>query len=218
MIRRDYLMRLAQEMAQVLVRVVSLKHRKEYDQALREIGDALRQLREAEPNAGREASLQDWIGLCDKYEQAGPSMMTAVADLVREQGEIFGVQGRPAESQASEQIALGLFLEALLKRGAFVSAELLDKIESLIERTGESALASELSQRLIHYFTARGRLGKAEDVLFSWIETRDPAAHAEGRMFYQKLLLMDDDELVRGELPRAEVEEGLRDLTQRAAR
>jgi hypothetical protein len=36
MIRRDYFLRMVQEMAQVLARAVLLKHRHEYDQALKD--------------------------------------------------------------------------------------------------------------------------------------------------------------------------------------
>jgi tetratricopeptide (TPR) repeat protein len=215
-IRRDYLMRLAQEMAQVLIRVVSLKHRKDYDQALGEINEALRQLRQGESNAERE-SLEDWVGLCDKHHLSGASMIMAVADLIREQAEMFMLQNRPTESERSAELSLGLFLEALLNRGAFVSADLLEKIEQLIEQTEQTPLSGGVRRRLLQYFTERGRFARAEDMLFVWIETNDPTAYAEGRAFYERLLRLDDGELVRGDLPRTEVEEGLRELTRRAA-
>ena len=216
MIRRDYLMRLAQEMAQVLIRVVSLKHRKDYDQALGEINAALRQLRQGDSSADPE-SLEDWVALCDKHHLSGPSMIMAVADLIREQSEMFMLQARATESERSAELSLGLFLEALLNRGAFVSADLLEKIEQLIEQTEQTSLSAGVRGRLFQYFAERGCFARAEDVLFAWLETNDPAAYMNGRAFYEKLLRLDDSELDRGDLPRTEVEEGLRDLTRRAA-
>jgi len=214
-IRRDYLMRLAQEMAQVLIRVVSLKHRKDYNQALGEINEALRQLRQGESSPDRE-SLEDWVALCDRHHLSGPSMIMAVADLIREQAEMFMLQNRPTESERSAELSLGLFLEALLHRGAFVSADFLEKIERLVEQTEQTILGAGVRGRLFQYFAERGCFARAEDALFAWIETNDPTSYAEGRAFYEKLLQLDDCELVRGDLPRTEVEEGLRELTRRA--
>src|SRR5687767_4080404 len=89
MIRRDYFLRLVAEMAQVLARVLSLKGRKEYDEALREVDKALRELRDANADPAGEMSLEQWIALCRKHEQAASGLMVAVADLLKEQGDVL---------------------------------------------------------------------------------------------------------------------------------
>ena len=68
MIRRDYILRMVAEMAQVLARVVSLKSRQEYEQALKEINAALRELRDDNAEPPHELSLADWVALCRKHE------------------------------------------------------------------------------------------------------------------------------------------------------
>src|SRR5882762_595081 len=141
MIRRDYIMRLVAEMVQVLARVLSLKHRHEYDQALREIDVALRQLRDSGGGTSGECSLEDWIALCRKHEQAASGLLVAVGDLLKEQGDVFALQGRAAESHRARALALGLLLEALLSQETFVTAELLAKVDQLLDATREGSLS-----------------------------------------------------------------------------
>src|SRR5262245_55184493 len=88
MIRRDYILRLVAEMAQILMRAVSLKHRQEYEQALREVQEALRKVGENDADVGPAQTVEGWIALCRKHEFAASGLLVPVADLLREQGEI----------------------------------------------------------------------------------------------------------------------------------
>jgi len=212
MIRRDYLLRLVAEMTQMLLRVVSLRHRREYDQALHEVDAALRQVRGSDADSASAQTIEGWIALCRKHEMAASGLMVPVAELLREEGEIFALQEHPVESGHARRLALGLFLEAILTGETFVTAELLDKVEQLIEATRELSPSPEVSQRLVRYFESRGHYARAEDAVFGWLEAGDPAARDEGRAFYERLLKLDDATLERGGLPRAEAEQGGRDF------
>jgi hypothetical protein len=212
MIRRDYILRMVAEMAQVLARVISLTSRQEYEQALKEINLALRQLRDDNGSSDRELSLADWIALCRKHEQAASGLMIAVADLLKEQGDVLVAQDKPDGSARSRALALGLFLEALLNGETFVTAELLAKVEELFAQVRAMLSDPEVWRRLVSYFEARGRFGQAEDTLFAWLAAGDPAAMTAGLAFYQRLSDQEDDALERGDLPRAELEQGRREL------
>jgi tetratricopeptide (TPR) repeat protein len=215
MIRRDYIMRMVQEMVQLLSRVLFLKSREEYDQALREIHVGLRKLREEE-SAGKQEdaglSLDEWIALCRKHEHVAAGLMVAIADLLAQEGELLARKGQHAAGQHSLALALGLTVEALLNGEMFVSAEALAKVDQLLEATRETAYSPPIYRRLVNYFAARGRFGKAEDVLFKWLDSGDGEARAAGEEFYEQLFKLDDAILARGNLPRAEAEEGLREL------
>src|SRR5262245_36125902 len=122
MIRRDYILRLVAEMVQVLSRALSFKHRQEYEQALREIDAALRQLRDSDSETSGELSLEDWVALCRKHEHAASGLLVAVGNLLKAQGDVLAIQGKRPEGHRSRGIALGLLLEALLTGETFVSA------------------------------------------------------------------------------------------------
>lgn len=199
-------------MAQVLARVISLKSRQEYEQALREINAALRELRDGNTDAPHELSLADWIVLCRKHEQAASGLMIAVADLLKEQGDVLAMQDKPDGSARSRALALGLFLEALLNGETFVTVELLAKVEELFAHVRETLSDVGVWRRLVSYFAARGRFAQAEDALFAWLAVGDPAAMREGLAFYERLTGLSDEALERGDLPRAELEQGRREF------
>src|SRR5262245_13469329 len=148
MIRQDYIMRLVAELAQVLGRVISLKRRQEYEAALREIGTALRQLRDAPDESSEQCALEDWIALCRRHGEAASDLMLGVADLLREQGDIFARQDRAMDSHQMRARSLGLLLEALLSPDTFVSTEALDKVDELLKATEGAALPPAVLGRL----------------------------------------------------------------------
>jgi hypothetical protein len=188
---------------------------------LQEINAALRGLREGkdgshgEPGEPAEASLDAWVALCRTHEQAASGLMVAVADLLQAQGDLLALQGGQPASRRPRVLALGLLLEALLSGETFVSASLLAKVDTLRAETGDAPLPPALFRRLVSYFAARGRFADAEDTLFDWLESGDPEARAGGETFYERLLALDDGALAEGNLPRAEVEQGLRELRAR---
>jgi len=214
MIRRDYFMRMVQEMAQVLARVISLKHRQEYDRAMAEISAALKSLREDSDASPQDPTLADWIQLCQKHGPAASGLLVAVANLLKEQGDMQTLRMGATAGNSSHKLALGLFLEALLNGETFVSGELLDKVEQLTVSVWDSLKDGEVWSRIVHYFEARGRYAQAEDALFAWRETGDPHAVEQGLALYGRLLAKPEDELIKGNLPRSEVEEGLREFTK----
>ena len=212
MIRRDYFLRAVQEMTQALVRVLFLKQREEYTQAMQEIGAALRKLREVPADDTKELSLDEWLELCRRHESAASGLLLGLADLLREQGELFSMQTRNAEAQGARVVALGLFLDALLRGEAFVSKELMLKVEELIAQCAAGPMPASLWVRLVRYYEARGRFGAVEDVLFDWRDSGEPGAVEAGTEFFDRLREKTDVELEQGGLPRAEVEEGRREL------
>ena len=212
MIRRDYFLRAVQEMTQALVRVLFLKQREEYTQAMQEIGAALRKLRDVPADDTKELSLDEWLELCRRHEGAASGLLLGLADLLREQGELFSMQSRCVEAQGVRVVALGLFLEALLRGEAFVSKELMFKVEELITQCASLPMPASLRVRLVRYYEARGRFGAVEDVLFEWRDSGETGAVEAGAEFYDRLSGKTDAELEQGGLPRAEVEEGRREL------
>jgi tetratricopeptide (TPR) repeat protein len=213
MIRRDYIMRLITEMTQVLLRVVSLRHRQDYELALKEIDDALRRLRHDESSP--PAELEEWLALCAKHEQAASGLLVAVGELIREQGEIFLLQARNEEARRAHTLALGLLVEAILSGQTFVTEELLERVERLATRLEAGPRPPQLLSRLASYYEARGRFAKAEDVIFEWVESGASAARTFGLAFYDRIERQPDAELERGGLPRPEIQSGRTQLQQR---
>jgi hypothetical protein len=70
------------------------------------------------------------------------------------------------------------------------------------------------------YHEQAGRFDRAEDALFELLRvSRNAPESADlGEGFYQRLLVLSDEALALGGLPRPEVEAGLAELRRRAGR
>src|SRR5437016_5648984 len=208
MIRRDYLVRMVQELTQALSRILFLKKAQEYVRASQEIENVLTRFWKLTPEQVKTLSVERWIELTKKEEGAMGEKLLALADLFREQGELYLLEGNLPENLRTAAISLGLYLEVATSAGTIISVGLLDKIEGLTEQTNGIRLPAEVVKRLLSYYVARGLFAKGEDVLFDWLDTDDPQAPATGLAFYDRLAAKSDRELEQCGLPRREVEEG----------
>ena len=204
MIRQDYLMRLAQRLAQALAQVLFYKSRKEYDRAEAEIDAALTECFGLE--RGTLPDLEELLNLCARESVALPDNLVRLADIFREKGEIQRLRGDADAAAQTDALALGLFLEVLQRN--VVSMELIQKADQLIERISGARLPGPVLKRLLGYYEARGMLDRAEDALYEWLDTKDPDAPEGGLAFYGRLSTKSDDDLTSGGLSRDEVEQG----------
>jgi hypothetical protein len=211
MIRQDYLMRLAQRLAQALAQALFHKGRQEYDRAEAELNTALTEC------FGFETASPDLEPLLNDCHAAGegtPDNLVRLAELFRERGDIQRLRGDATAAAESDALALGLFLELL--HGSVVSLDLIQKTEGLIGRVAGTRLPATVLKRLLRYYEARGLLARAEDILYDWLDTKDPAAPEGGLAFYHRLSAKPDEELKEGGLPRAEVDQGRAELLHRS--
>jgi uncharacterized protein DUF6483 len=208
MIRRDYLLRMIQELTQALARILFLKRAGEYSKALDEIQRILTRFWNLTPDQIQGFSLQQWIEQCRQEEGPMGEKLIALAHLFNEQAELHARAENEPQRQRSLALALGLYLEAVTHHGTIISVDLLGKIKRLVKLTAGERLPAEVLKRLLSYYESRGRLDKAEDALFDWLETRDPNAPEGGLAFYQRAAAKSDHELEQSGLPRDEVEQG----------
>jgi hypothetical protein len=114
-----------------------------------------------------------------------------------------------ARRAALRMRALELYAEAGVVRVGQV--DLPDRVRRLRAALSEFQLSNGAFARLVRYLEADGRLAEAEDLLFEWLEDAGATELVvrEGRAFYERLLARGDAALDAGQLPRAEVREGI---------
>lgn len=224
MMKQDYILRLIEEFGQAWALVVARLRAGRYNDALEGVDEAARRHVGLSLRLIEGMSSEDLIGMLRVGDTLDRGRCVLLAELLREQGEILELQGRPGEATSARLKALDLFLEV---HDAYDAPELAERraaMERMIGRLEEYRLPPDALSRLLPYYERAGRYADAEDVLYELLaETRAlGAAEFEamadaGDAFYRRLLSRTDAELDAGSLPRDEVEEGRRTLDRMRA-
>ena len=199
------------QLAQVLARVMGLSQIERYDEALEEIQLSSKQLLGMDLRFLTTLSDEEFVRLLSLGERFDVEKCVVVGELLRLVGEVKEREGDEGERFHCYATSLSLFLELLIRESGVLPKEYFEKIESLVGKTSSYKLPVGLKAKIFRYHEAVGRFDAAENTLFEIVE-HDPQFAEEGMKFYGRLRTKSEEELVRGNLPRDEVEASIRDL------
>ncbi len=215
MYQRDYLLRMIEMLGQVMAKVLGQKDLKSTEEALLDIDRAGKMFIGLDSVMVSSFSDEDLIALLHSGGALDTNKCLAVAELQYAEGQVLELRNDGKEFLLRYQRSLNFFLEAIIE-DRDISAGLYDeKINFLLGKLNDILLPTSVLKKLFQYYEHQGAYAKAEDVLFELIETNPAETRNDGIVFYKRLLCKTDDELERGNLPRNEVEEGMRELMGR---
>jgi len=222
MIRRDYILRMIEECIRALARINSLKQGQHWNEASEELDAEFKKL--FGDGAQAVARLSE-TELLARLMQDGPThtlreKTLILTTLLKEAGDVAAAEDRTEESRECYLKALHLLLDTLARGEVFECPEFVPKVETLKEALQGSRLPLRTHALLMQHYERTGEYAKAEDALFAMLDT-EPSNDAIvdfGIAFYQRLLTQSDAALNEANLPRAEVEEGLKELQHRRKR
>lgn len=139
-----------------------------------------------------------------------------ISKLLEEEAEILENLGKSDESFYLYVKSLNLFLEAFICDREAELVSYFDDIDIIFDKVSEYKLPVGVLIGLVSYFEEKGLYDSGEDMLFELLDNTGNSIDAleAGIRFYKKLLNKSDEELEEGNLPREEIEEGLKRLTQ----
>ncbi|SDG47456.1 hypothetical protein SAMN04488542_1464 [Fontibacillus panacisegetis] len=208
MLRRDYLVRMIEEMAEVIGKVFDLKQQRKTVEALWTLDELFqRQFRFNSALLG-SLSAKDIVDLFRNGELIEADKLQSLARLLKEEGDVYLLSGQSDEGTVRHMKALHLYLVAGLNGGDTTLWNLDGEIKELLCLLKGYRLYSETEQLLLRYEEAAGRFDLAENALFRLLKNGE-ATKEEGIAFYERLLSLNPHELERGGLPVEEVKEGL---------
>ncbi|MEF2969275.1 DUF6483 family protein [Paenibacillus sp. M1] len=208
MLRKDYLVRMIEEMTEILGKVFDLKQRRKWTEALWELDELYK--RQFRLNSALLGSLsaKDTVELFRTGGQVEADKLQSLARLLREEGELFTESGERDEGILRQMKALHLFLAAA-QYGADRNVWKLDEeIGQLLTRLKGYRLPADTERLLLAYEESEGRYDRAEDALYRLLRL-GAADKEEGVNFYRRLLTLTQERLERGGLPEEEVREGM---------
>jgi tetratricopeptide (TPR) repeat protein len=151
MLTEDYIMRMISQALAVIMVALGLKRAGQFNAALQSFDQALESLLGL--NAQLVKQLDDSV-LLDMITFQGRldvERLLMLADIYREEAEVYTLQGQPESSQFAAQRSLRLYLEAALASEANLNPELIQKIEALRHTLATSALPIETRLALLDY-------------------------------------------------------------------
>ncbi|MBD3922563.1 hypothetical protein H8B09_27805 [Paenibacillus sp. PR3] len=233
MLQRDYMMRMIESMTDTLGQMMGLRKQQKQEEALALSGDLLEKLLRMKPELARKLSAGDLISMLSQRGTADPEDLRALGTLMSAEADTFEELGRDAEATALRGKALHMLLAAEVEEEAHasvlanelgLSAEAVheesgeqaslvksDEAALLMERLGNARLPRSTGLLAATSCERRGWYDKAENYLYAMYED-GVGKESDLKAFYNRLLLLNDDQLKTGGLPREELLLGLEEL------
>jgi len=206
MIRQDYLMRLLDQLAQALARVLSLRENEARGQAL----DFLN--RESERLIGIDGAMLEILSP-DAIRKTTASVEKGfvAARILEEISLISEEEGDHHRATAAAVKAFWLYAAAAQADASATDNTFRERIAGFGDACAERGLAEGDLLSLMAGYEMLGEFGRAEDALFALVEVarRPGDLLPVGRDFYARMAEHEDAELEKGGLPRNELQDGI---------
>jgi hypothetical protein len=151
MLTEDYILRMINQALAVFMIALGLKKAGQLTEALQTFDQAVENL--IGLNARLAKQLDDSL-LLDMLTFQGKldvERLLVLADIYREQAEVYSMQAQPENSQFAAQRSLRLFLEAAMASEANPNLELIQKVEALRHKLDPASLPVETRLALLDY-------------------------------------------------------------------
>ena len=220
MIRRDYILRMIEQVGQILSRISGQVAARDFAGAGGELDKAMLELLAIDAEGVGKLSETELVA---KLSLDGPTQFLRektllLTALLQEAGRLRVAEGREEGGQECWLKALNLLLTIKLQDADFEFPEFVPKIDLLRDELREADLPEQTLAALWRHYERVGAFARAEDSLALLLEAEpdNAAMREEAKLFYERLLRESDAALESGNLPRAEVEAGLAGLPEQA--
>jgi tetratricopeptide (TPR) repeat protein len=220
MFQRDYILRMIEQMTEMIASISGLKKQHKQELAFDQIDDLLGRYFRMNSQLLNTLSEKDLLAMLTVGTYLDPERVLVLARVLREEAGLYDSMGKPDESYSRLVKALQLTMAASEEEPRLRMA-MISLTEELRESLKGYRLPQALLLRLTQHYERAGQFDKAEDQLFEALDDAPDGEMREGvvaagRGLYQRLLELGDDTLEAGGLPRGEISEGLKELQQRA--
>ncbi|HUZ03673.1 MAG TPA: DUF6483 family protein [Thermomicrobiaceae bacterium] len=220
MIGRDYILRLIEQLGEVVNAVLAtagrLRDNGELNQADAVIDAALQRLFGLSLEATETLPSETLLALLRLNQPSSTDeplvaiRITGMARLIEAAADISVDAGDQDLADQQRIKALQLHLAVLTdEEPGFPAAA--NAVDPLLEQVADHELPVPTKEQLWQHFEHVGHYAKAEDWMFHLLDDEQAGGDVPDRamFFYQRLLALGDEELERGNLPREEVLAGL---------
>lgn len=207
MFRSDYIVRMIEDMTQMIAKVLTLKQERKTTEALWEIDELLNRHFRLNSRLLNSLSVEDIIELFRIGGGLEVDKLQGVARMLQEEAGIYIEKNDDYAVISRLMKALHLYLYAYLHGADRKLIHINQEIDKVLAAVEAYRLPTKTEYLLLPYLESAGRYGKAEDSLYRLVDHGEDVAR-EGNALYQRLITLDPEVLERGNLPLVEVEQG----------
>src|SRR4030042_3076117 len=160
MLTEDYIMRMINQAVAVVMAALGLKKAGQFSEAQKAFDQALESLLGLNAHLAKQLDDNQLLDILTFQGKLDVERSLMLAEILREESELYTLQGQPDLSQLAAQSSLRLFLEAAMVSEANPNLELVQKIEALRHKLAAPALPVETRLALLDYLD---RLLAADD-------------------------------------------------------
>jgi hypothetical protein len=211
MIRSDYIMRMVEMLVSVLKKVFNLKGEQKYDEAMIELEAASKKITGIDLKLAAALNVNDLLYLMNSPDLDAGKCLVA-SELFGEYGEISELKGNAAQSENFYLKSLRLMMEALATGLIPEPEKYYPRADDLISKTKKFNYDNELMKKLIIFYERKGEYANAENIIFELLEMNETGGKDIVKNFYNRLLGKPDEELLKGNLSKEEIEESLSEI------
>lgn len=212
--QKDYIMRMVRQFTVAIARIMGLKAENKIEESQKVINDTLKYFTDLNIDILEALPYEILIHKVSGGRQIHSQKCLMLSELLTQQADIYEISGDMSRARNLYQKSLNITINALLNASSTLLEQNQNKVEELIEKMGRHDFSNESNLLLFKYFENMKYYSKAEDLLFNMIDSNKETNDIldMGIAFYERLINIDQPELVEGNLPKDEVLEGLATL------
>jgi hypothetical protein len=151
MLTEDYIMRLINQVLAVFLQAVGLKKAGKLEDALQVFDQASESLLGLNALLAKQLGDSQVLSMLTFQEKLDTDRLLVLADIYREEAEVYSLLGQPDNGQLIFQSSLRFYLEVILTSETNLSLKLVETIEALRSKLTISSLPIETRLALMDY-------------------------------------------------------------------
>ena len=210
MIRSDYIMRMIEQLSQVLTQIIMGKKVKTEAEIEQQINDLIIRYTGLHHDFILNLNSQELLNLFNLGSEFDYTRCIIVAYMLYEYAKI-------AKRDSNKQYikSLSLYLKCLDNIEDELEKIVLENIQRIIKTVSYQEMQNSTLLDLLNFFERKGLYSNAEDCLYELVDRRESNIYDIGLSFYHRLLRKSNKELKSGNLPREELYEGIEELKKK---
>ena len=164
MIREDYILRMVKQFTRAVTKILRLKKSHQYQAALETINETFKELFGLNSEVFDSLSIESIIELLKLEHSEIMQKCFWVAELIKEEAEIYESQKESQISKSKYLKSLELYLEGITYSDNSTVSDYSANVKEIVDRFEQSEIPNRIKHKLLKYYEKIKNYSKVEDL------------------------------------------------------